>query len=153
MCIRDRQIQYLGCPDDATGGFTATGTGGVAPYQYSTDNGVTWNNTGIFSNLAAGNYLLRVQDASGCSKDSSISINVLKAEWTGISSSNWHDAANWSINAIPDANTHVIIPAGTPNPCLVSLQDAAAASIQVKTGGLFNIQNNRKLNILSLIHI
>ena len=48
---------------------------------------------------------------------------------------------------IPDANTHVIIPAGTPNPCLVSLQDAAAASIQVKTGGLFNIQNNRKLNI------
>ncbi|MCV2485861.1 T9SS type A sorting domain-containing protein [Flavobacterium sp. SH_e] len=45
--------------------LTATATGGQAPYQYSINNGVMTSNN-IFSNLKAGNYIIKVIDAAGC---------------------------------------------------------------------------------------
>ena len=47
------------------GTITATGTGGVAPLQYSI-NGTTFQSSNIFTNLAAGSYTLYVADANGC---------------------------------------------------------------------------------------
>lgn len=40
--------------------------GGVQPYQYSLDSGISFSNNLIFSNLLAGNYDLLVKDANGC---------------------------------------------------------------------------------------
>nr|WP_294858143.1 gliding motility-associated C-terminal domain-containing protein [uncultured Fluviicola sp.] len=50
----------------ATGSFEVQGTGGAGGYQYSIDNGVTWQVSGVFTNLAAGNYTILVQDMNGC---------------------------------------------------------------------------------------
>lgn len=44
-----------------------TTSGGVAPYQYSIDNGVTFQSNDTFPSLCAGTYVANVQDANGCS--------------------------------------------------------------------------------------
>lgn len=49
-----------------TGSIEVQGTGGAGGYQYSNDNGVTWQSSGIFTNLAAGSYTVLVQDMNGC---------------------------------------------------------------------------------------
>jgi gliding motility-associated-like protein len=58
----------------STGSIEVQGTGGAGGYQYSIDNGVTWQSSGVFSNLAGGNYTILVQDMNGC--QGSISANV-----------------------------------------------------------------------------
>ncbi len=42
----------------------AAGNGG--PYQYSINNGVTFQASGLFTGLSANSYIVAVQDASGC---------------------------------------------------------------------------------------
>lgn len=58
----------------STGSIEVQGTGGAGGYQYSNDNGVTWQPSGVFSNLAGGNYTVLVQDMNGC--QGSIAANV-----------------------------------------------------------------------------
>jgi gliding motility-associated-like protein len=50
----------------STGSFEVQGTGGAGGYQYSIDNGATWQASGVFTNLAGGNYTVMVQDLNGC---------------------------------------------------------------------------------------
>jgi gliding motility-associated-like protein len=50
---------------DASITFGAT-TGGTPPYQYSIDNGATFQASNTFTGLLAGNYPLVVEDANGC---------------------------------------------------------------------------------------
>lgn len=53
-------------PTATTGSITASATGGVALYTFSKDAGVTFQATGLFSNLAAGNHTIIAKDANGC---------------------------------------------------------------------------------------
>lgn len=69
------------------------------------------------------------------------------AIWNGSVSNNWHTAANWSNNKVPNESTHVIIPGATPNPCIISSANATAVSVQGKLNGNFSITNNRNLLI------
>lgn len=48
-----------------TGTITITPNGGVLPYKYSIDNGNTYTNSNIFSNLVAGTYNIKVHDDEG----------------------------------------------------------------------------------------
>ncbi len=51
----------------STGGsITAAGSGGTPSYQYSIDNGSTFQTSAVFSGVAAGSYQVVVQDANGC---------------------------------------------------------------------------------------
>ncbi len=54
------------CSGDSTSTLDITASGGEAPYQYSLDNGATYQTSNTFVNLAAGSYNIRVQDANGC---------------------------------------------------------------------------------------
>lgn len=51
------------------GSITATVTGGKAPYTYALNAGVFGSNA-VFSQLSAGNYILRVKDKNGCTVQS-----------------------------------------------------------------------------------
>jgi hypothetical protein len=51
---------------NSDGEAEVTVTGGTAPYQFSLDNGTTWQSSNILSNLAAGFYIMLVEDANGC---------------------------------------------------------------------------------------
>ncbi|MFL5739096.1 MAG: beta strand repeat-containing protein [Flavisolibacter sp.] len=54
-----------------TGSITVNGSGGTSPYSYSI-NGGAYFPSGVFNNLAPGNYALSVKDATGCSTGSNI---------------------------------------------------------------------------------
>ncbi len=51
---------------NSDGTTTVSGNGGIPGYQYSIDNGITFQVSGTFSNLLAGNYDVIVKDANGC---------------------------------------------------------------------------------------
>ncbi len=61
------------CFGDSTGTISASGSAGTPPFQYSLNAG-TLVSSGNFTNLASGTYLVRVQDANGCQKDTTITI-------------------------------------------------------------------------------
>jgi gliding motility-associated-like protein len=48
------------------GSITIASSGGVAPLQYSIDNGITYQTSVVFTNLNAGPYLVKVMDATDC---------------------------------------------------------------------------------------
>lgn len=62
------------CKGSATGSVTVTGTGGTAPYQYSI-NGVLFLSSGLFVNLTAGSYTVKVRDNNQCTFDVNFTIN------------------------------------------------------------------------------
>ena len=63
------------CYGDCDAAFKIdTVVGGTSPYLYSLDTKV-FTGKNVFSNLCAGSYHLSVQDANGCKKDTTFSIN------------------------------------------------------------------------------
>jgi gliding motility-associated-like protein len=56
----------LTCFQNNTGIINLSITGGTLPFQYSIDNGISFQGTGGFTGLAAGNYDIVVQDNNAC---------------------------------------------------------------------------------------
>ncbi len=65
--------QDVTCNGDTNGSATVSVTGGTAPYTY-TLNGMSQSN-GTFTNLAAGNYTLSIEDNLGCATTQTIMID------------------------------------------------------------------------------
>ncbi|UII77634.1 T9SS type B sorting domain-containing protein [Flagellimonas sp. HMM57] len=61
--ISDTGIQ---CSGEAQATITITASGGEAPFEYSIDNGATFQPSNMFVNQAAGSYNIRVRDANNC---------------------------------------------------------------------------------------
>ena len=59
-------ITNLLCNGDFTGALELTGNGGTTPYQFSIDNGTSFQGGGLFSFIAAADYNVMVQDDNGC---------------------------------------------------------------------------------------
>ena len=65
---------YPLCFGLSTGQVVFNPFGGVSPYLYSNDGGVTYQNSNIFSGLPAGSYTFRVKDNTNCTNDTTIVI-------------------------------------------------------------------------------
>lgn len=50
--------------------------GGVAAFQYSVDNGVTYQGSNVFNNLPAAAYTAKVKDSKGCESVSGVAITI-----------------------------------------------------------------------------
>ncbi|HET6224779.1 MAG TPA: T9SS type A sorting domain-containing protein [Bacteroidia bacterium] len=75
--IRDSTITYAPCdPASVNGQIQVFASGGIPPYSYSKDNGLTYQSSQIFANLAFGNYKLSVKDSLGCTHAFSKSITA-----------------------------------------------------------------------------
>ena len=61
------------CHGEATGQIRVLATGGTEPYQYSAD-GTNWQTEALLTDLAAGDYAVRVQDARGCETSTSVTL-------------------------------------------------------------------------------
>ena len=79
----------VACNGSNSGTVTVNATGGNAPYQYRIGNG-SYQLSNIFNNLPAGFYMIGVVDATGCSVNTSVTINqpyqVLTAVVTSMNS-------------------------------------------------------------------
>lgn len=61
--------QQLSCFGNSDGTITAIASGGATPYSYSLvgfPGNTSGNNTGIYSNLSAGMYSIKITDNNGC---------------------------------------------------------------------------------------
>ena len=62
------------CADGADGGATITASGGTAPYTYTLDG--IGEPSGIFDNLAPGDYTAVVEDAIGCRQTATVTVSA-----------------------------------------------------------------------------
>ncbi len=120
-------------------------TGTVALAASGGAGGYVFNSTPT-NNLVAGTYNYSVTDANGCMKNATVLIGVTVATWTGAVDNNWHNPGNWDNGKVPTSSTHVIIPV-TVNECIISTADAAAASVQSKSGSSIIMQNSRIITV------
>jgi gliding motility-associated-like protein len=58
-------VNATGCNAN-NGQVTLTPAGGTPPYQYSINDGVTFQSGNVFGNLAPGSYSILIEDANGC---------------------------------------------------------------------------------------
>lgn len=65
------------CADGSDGSLDASVSGGNAPYTYNLDG--QQNDSGLFSDLSAGDYTLMITDANGCTTSESVSISAPEA--------------------------------------------------------------------------
>lgn len=68
------QSDRVSCFGRSDGSFRVTTTGGTPPYQYSLDDSQHWQDSTLFSGLAAGNHRLVTRDARGCTNSVSVQI-------------------------------------------------------------------------------
>jgi hypothetical protein len=81
--ITDSVLSFQPCdPNQPTGQIQIYPMGGAPPFQYSSDNGLTWQPSNIFPGLTYGNYQFIIQDALGCTHSTTgdIDTNSLSPE-------------------------------------------------------------------------
>lgn len=64
-------VTNVGCYGTATGIITMSATGGTPAYLYNI-NGGAYTNNGVFSNLAAGTYIIGIKDSHNCQKKDTV---------------------------------------------------------------------------------
>ena len=62
----DYNGEDISCFGAADGIITASVSGGTTPYQYSIDNGMTFQSSAVFSGLSSGTYTIYYIDDNGC---------------------------------------------------------------------------------------
>ena len=82
-----------------------------------------------------------------------VEISPLEYTWTGDSSALWSQPGNWSADTVPDKNTKVVVPAGTPyspivenppaNPAICKdLTLRESASLKIRPGKALTVNGN-----------
>ncbi|MGV3460632.1 MAG: hypothetical protein ACO1N9_09295 [Flavobacterium sp.] len=102
----------------------------------TTENFVELANVNIaFFDTAFGSKLLTLADSQ-----------VVTSVWNGSVSDSWVTNANWTPNAVPNANTKVVIPAGVPNnPTLAP--NVEIRTLTIETGAVVNSTDTATLTI------
>ena len=88
------------CAGEKTGSAEAIATGGIEPYNFHWTNGISNFNSNNLTGINAGTYKLSLQDAVGCSVDTSITITepeILKVDF--VTKPSYCDFSNGSANA------------------------------------------------------
>ena len=79
------------CNGNNDGSISFSASGGTTAYQYSIDNGSSFQASSLFSNLISGNYSLMVEDANGCLETTDVFLNQpLPVSFTGSISSDYN---------------------------------------------------------------
>lgn len=73
--IQDSVIAYRSCNDNTTGTIIMFAKGGISPYKYSIDNGVTYSTINSFTSLPFGVYNIAIKDSIGCVRQSTASVS------------------------------------------------------------------------------
>lgn len=60
----------ISCNGSNNGNIIVSASGGTAPYQYSSDNGQTFQSANTFSNLSVNTYIILIKDSNNCTTNS-----------------------------------------------------------------------------------
>lgn len=73
--IQDSVLTFRSCDNSQTGSIVMFAKGGIPPYKYSINNGISFLSANSFTNLPYGNYNLIIKDSISCTKSSSVTLN------------------------------------------------------------------------------
>src|SRR5450631_1512052 len=106
------------------GQVTLTPTGGTPPYQYSINDGITFQSSNVFGNLAPGSYSILIEDANGC----------ITAPWSAIGVS-YANFQLWSPASFVNVSTPNCPLAMSATPSAPACGNKNVISITNTTGG------------------
>ena len=69
------EASTLACATDQDGAIRARARAGSPPYEFALDNG-PWQAEARYPNLPAGSYRLRLRDAAGCQRDTTLTVSA-----------------------------------------------------------------------------
>lgn len=120
-------VSNIACSGSSSGSITVNATGGVAPLQYALNSGA-YVSANVFPNLAAGNYVIKVRDASGCIATRNVTVGSSVALQVSV-------AAKTNESCSATANGSVTIQAsGGASPYLYSKDGTTYLTSNVFTG-------------------
>jgi hypothetical protein len=88
--------------------------------------------------IQEGDYGIVVSSKNDASSIYSITISDV-CRWTGASSTNWHNPANWGTGIVPSFDDNVVIPAGCANYPKVYASTASVNNLTIETGASFEV--------------
>jgi len=109
------------CSGSPTGIISVTTGGGIAPYSFSVDNGVTYQSDNIFSTLTAGIYQTKAKDAHNCIADG-IALEIKEPQKIKLSNVL---SSNISCNGFADGNITMVVTGGQA-PLRYSIDDGVS---------------------------
>ncbi|MFO0436495.1 MAG: SBBP repeat-containing protein [Sphingobacteriaceae bacterium] len=74
--IKDSIVTVRSCDNYSIGNIIVFASGGISPYKYSIDNGITYTTTNTFQNIPFGNYNVVIKDSIGCTKQALTVLNA-----------------------------------------------------------------------------
>ena len=108
---------------DGTVTVTANG-GGTPPYQYSIDNGVTYQASNIFTGVANGSYNIIVRDANQCTANAPVVVNRIDNMVLAITPRDTTICFGQSVTFQPQTNPETTIFVWTsPNAAITTIDD------------------------------
>ncbi len=129
--IKSASATPITCTGLTDGKVTAVATGGTKPYKFTLfPGGVIFNNTGTFSNLSKGKYVIEMTDKNNCDTLSTDSLEVIEPGLIVIDSFPHKDIV---CGGSPTGQIHVYAHGGT-NPRAYSLTPGSYAN----NSGIFN---------------
>ncbi|TMM29899.1 T9SS type B sorting domain-containing protein [Polaribacter aestuariivivens] len=116
---------------DSNKTITVTGNKGLAPYFYSIDNGVTFQNSSVFNNLQPADYSVKIKDSNGCESATEIVKIIPTLDFEGTITK------NLDCSLIPDSELSLNVISGSGNYDF-EVKDSSGNTIYPRT----NLVNN-----------
>jgi len=129
----------------STTGSTGTYSDLTNTSLYTNVSTATLTITAPATTLAGNYYRCVVTNGSGTVNSNPASLSFTNS-WTGVTSTNWNVASNWSCNTVPTDSVDVTIPSGTPNSPIIS-SAATARDLTVAAGATLTINTANTLSI------
>lgn len=97
------------CEGVCNGSILINPLGGTGPYQYSVNNGTTFQSSNIFTNLCGGSYSVVVQDSNGdqysqiatVANQASVTTYSIGIEKLSNTNGVYQESMTWKVNVIP----------------------------------------------------
>jgi hypothetical protein len=145
------------CPN-ASNSLSALVTGNTYAWQWFSNgnweplaNGpyftATNTNTLQISNLPVSYYGMQLRCVANANQAGPAYTLTFGTVWTGGANSSWSNPSNWNCGVIPFKDLDAIIPASVTIFPLVDIAEAAARSVQLKTGATIQVPAGNHLKI------
>ncbi len=144
-CQPDISVTSATCSSSQSFGITASGC--PAPvYTYKLSNGDAITSP---YNFPVGTTTVQAIATNVAGADTCtfvVTVTGTNATWTGVTSTDWATASNWSCGAVPDITTDVTIQAGAPNMPVIT-GNGGAKDITLGAGASLAVANNATLEV------
>jgi gliding motility-associated-like protein len=122
----------VSCFGSTDGSVTVTGSGGISPYMYS-QNGGTFQVSGLFNNLAGTTYTITVQDANLCTAN--VPVTIVEPEAISIVGA----PVPASCPDVPDGSITLTITGGTQPYSVIWSDNVLTQDRQDIPGGTYSV--------------